>query len=228
MVWKKITVHSSWCLGGRLGDTDPVSSNSRAQCGRENDVWSWEEMGGGRSCREGEEEASGEGSCWSSAAGPQRPRLEKVSWWLRGSEGGRRVMLNEVLRSRWKLQDTASCGVCGKRATWEHVLASCNSSLQEEDSHRSTGGSLRATQQSCWLNQNGWWRLILAKPWGSLSTSARLTCGQTSWFSNTVWAHSAVGGQHWLGPREGSHRILWSEEPNRGQWLRMPCVSRGG
>ena len=33
-------------------------------------------------------------------------------------------------------------------------------------------------------------------------------------FSNTGWAHSAVGGQRRVGPREESHKVPWPEEPN--------------
>ena len=46
--------------------------------------------------------------------------------------------------------------------------------------------------------------------------------------SNTGWAHSAVGGQHRVGPQEESHKVPWPEEPNWGQWLEMPCISSRG
>ena len=46
--------------------------------------------------------------------------------------------------------------------------------------------------------------------------------------SNTGWAHSAVGGQHRLGPRKESHKLPRPEELNWRQWLEMPCISSRG
>ena len=105
---------------------------------------------------------------------------------------------------------------------------------KEEDSHKSKGGSLMATQHLWRRNRNGRSRLIsqsleIPRTYLPDSPTARhCNVVRHTSLSNTGWAHSAVGGQHRVGPREESHKVPRPEEPNWGQWLEMPCISNRG
>ena len=83
---------------------------------------------------------------------------------------------------------------------------------KEEDSHKSTGGSLEIPRT-----------YLPDSPTVRHCNVVRHTA-----LSNTGWAHSAVGGHHRMGPWEESHKVPWLEEPNWGQWLEMPCISGRG